>query len=101
MAAAPHCKAPNSQSIFGHSNEFTIGTTLDYAELNFLSGAQIGVIDPQLFVAPSPWTVDTPESSPFGASPVNLRGVNSNVGAFFTDTLDVTIGSFGDRQWAL
>jgi len=58
--------------------------------LNFLSGTQVGTINTQLFVNPSNLIVDTPESSPFGANPVNLKGLNRNFGAFFTDTFDVT-----------
>jgi iron complex outermembrane receptor protein len=80
----------DSEPILGHGNVFTAGAVLDYAELNFLSGAQIGLINSQLFVEPSPWTVDTPESSPFGGSPVNLKGVNRDFGAYVTDTFDVT-----------
>jgi iron complex outermembrane recepter protein len=80
----------DSETIVGHDNEFAAGVVLDYAQLNFLSGAQIGVINPQLFVDPSPWTVDTPESSPFGSSPVNLKGVNKDFGAYLIDTFDVT-----------
>jgi iron complex outermembrane recepter protein len=79
-----------SQTLFGHGNAFTAGAVVDYAELNFLSGAVIGLINPQLFVEPSPWTVDTPESSPFGGNPVNMRGVDKNFGAYVTDTFDVT-----------
>jgi iron complex outermembrane receptor protein len=80
----------DSESISGHGNEFTAGVTLDYAELNFFSGTQVGTINTQLFVNPSNLIVDTPESSPFGANPVNLKGLNRNFGAFFTDTFDVT-----------
>jgi iron complex outermembrane recepter protein len=79
-----------SQPIFGHGNAFTAGAVVDYAELNFLAGAVIGLINPQLFVEPSPWTVDTPESSPFGANPVSLKGVDKDFGAYVTDTFDVT-----------
>ncbi|MGA2562878.1 MAG: TonB-dependent receptor [Steroidobacteraceae bacterium] len=80
----------DSETIVGHDNEFAAGAVLDYAQLNFLSTAQIGVINSQLFVDPSAWTVDTPESSPFGASPVNLKGVDRDFGAYVTDTLDLT-----------
>jgi iron complex outermembrane recepter protein len=79
-----------SQPIFGHGNSFTAGAVVDYAELNFLAGAVIGLINPQLFIEPSPWTVDTPESSPFGANPVSLKGVDKDFGAYVTDTFDVT-----------
>ncbi len=79
-----------SQPIFGHGNAFTAGAVIDYAQLNFLAGAVIGLINPQLFVEPSPWTVDTPESSPVGANPVSLKGVDKDFGAYVTDTFDVT-----------
>jgi len=79
-----------SQAIFGHGNAFTAGAVIDYAQLNFLAGAVIGLINPQLFVEPSPWTVDTPESSPFGGNPVALKGVDKDFGAYVTDTFDVT-----------
>jgi iron complex outermembrane receptor protein len=80
----------DSAAIAGHNNEFAAGVTLDYAELNFFSGTQIGLINSQLFVEPSNLVVDTPESSPFGGNPVNLKGPNRNLGAYFTDTLDIT-----------
>jgi iron complex outermembrane recepter protein len=83
-------QSTDSDTLLGHTNEFVVGATLDYAELNFLSGAQIGTINSQLFVNPSPWTVDTPESSPFGANPVNLKGFDRNFGVYLTDTFDVT-----------
>jgi iron complex outermembrane receptor protein len=71
-------------------NAFVAGAAVDYAELNFLSGAQIGTINSQRFINPSPWTVDTTESSPFGASPVYLKGFDRNYGLYLTDTLDVS-----------
>ena len=80
----------DSQMILGHDNEFTAGAVIDYAELNFFSGAQIGLINSQLFVDPSNLIVYTPESSPFGGSPVNLKGINSDYGLYFTDTFDLT-----------
>jgi iron complex outermembrane recepter protein len=83
-------QAGDNQAIAGHGNVFTAGAALDYAELNFFSGTQVGTINSQLFVNPSNLVVDTPESSPFGANPVNLTGINRNIGVYFTDTFDVT-----------
>jgi iron complex outermembrane receptor protein len=80
----------DSAAIGGLINEFAAGATLDYAELNFFSGTQIGLINSQLFVDPSNLIVDTAESSPFGGNPVNLKGLNRNLGAYFTDTLNLT-----------
>lgn len=83
-------QSASTTSIAGHANVFIAGATLDYAQLNFFSGAQIGTINPQLFVSPSDLIVDTPESSPFGGSPTVLKGINRNLGAYLTDTFDVT-----------
>jgi iron complex outermembrane receptor protein len=83
-------QSTDRQSIVGHDNEFTLGTTLDYAELNFFAGTQIGLINSKLFVEPSNLIVDTPEGSPDGANPVSLKGLNRNYGAFFTDTFNVS-----------
>jgi iron complex outermembrane recepter protein len=80
----------DSESLAGHNNSFTAGVTLDYAELNFFSGTQVGTINSQLFVNPSNLIVDTPESSVWGANPVNIKGVNRNFGAYATDTFDLT-----------
>jgi iron complex outermembrane recepter protein len=83
-------QASDNQSIFGHDNQFTAGVTLDYARVNFYSGAQIGVINSQLLVLPSDLIADTPESSPFSAVPVSLVADNRDVGGYVTDTLNLT-----------
>lgn len=78
------------QSIFGHDNQFTAGAALDYARVNFYSGAQIGIIDSQLSVLPSSLVVDTPEGSAFGATPVSLLANDRTLGLYVTDTFDLT-----------
>lgn len=80
----------NDQSIFGHDNLFTAGATFDYSHTNFYSGAQIGVIDPQLIILPSSLYADTPEGSAFGAIPVILAANNRDIGTYITDTFNVT-----------
>ncbi|MGB6451352.1 MAG: TonB-dependent receptor [Steroidobacteraceae bacterium] len=87
-------QATDHGAIFGHDNEFSVGTTLDYARADFYSGTQIGVINSQLIVESSNLFVDTPEDSPagieFGATPVDLQSLNKYFGAYVTDTFDVT-----------
>jgi len=83
-------QASADQSILGHDNAFTAGLTLDYAHVDFHSGAQIGLINSQLVVLPSNLIVDTPESSPFGGTPVNLIANNKDLGGYVTDTFNVT-----------
>jgi iron complex outermembrane receptor protein len=80
----------DTQTILDHHNSLVVGATLDYSAFNFLSGAQVGVVNSQLFVEPSPWTVDVTEDTGTGANPVNLKGFERNVGVYLTDTLDLT-----------
>jgi iron complex outermembrane receptor protein len=88
-------QAADSESIFGHDNQFTLGVAVDYASASFYTGAQIGVINSQLLVLPSNLIVDTPENSP-GAIlngdpvPVSVDSINKDLGFYLTDTLNVT-----------
>jgi iron complex outermembrane receptor protein len=80
----------DSQPALGHTNQLSVGGSLDYASVNFQSGTQVGLIDPRLLVLPSNLYVATPENSPWGGNPVDLEVYNKYVGAYFTDTFDVT-----------
>ncbi len=88
-------QATETAPILGHDNLFSIGTTLDYARVGFFSGAQIGVINPQLIVESSDLIVDTPENSAAAiangdATPIDLEALNKDFGAYLTDTFNVT-----------
>ncbi len=88
-------QATDSESIAGHDNLFTVGAAVDYAATSFYTGAQIGVINPQLLVLPSNLLVDTPENSAGAIAngdpvPVSVDSVNKNLGAYLTDTFNVT-----------
>jgi iron complex outermembrane receptor protein len=83
-------QATDHHSIGGLANHFAAGASVDYARVGFYSGTLVGVMNPQLVVLPSDLLVDTPESSPFGATPVNLQTLDRNFGAYLTDTLDLT-----------
>ncbi|MGP8034725.1 MAG: TonB-dependent receptor [Steroidobacteraceae bacterium] len=83
--------------LFGRGNQFSTGAAIDYAAVSFYSGAQIGVVNSQLQVLPSDLIVDTAENSPGAiangdAVPVSVASVSSNLGAYLTDTLDITPG---------
>jgi iron complex outermembrane receptor protein len=82
-------QARNDHAIFDRANSFTAGATFDYAQINFFSSVQIGIIDPQLQVLPSDLIVGTPETSSFGPSPVSLKASNQVFGAYLTDTFDL------------
>ena len=88
-------QSSTSGPLLGHANQFIAGASVDYALANFYSGAQIGVLNPQLLVLPSSLIVDTPENSPaaaqFGdAVPVSAQSVNKDYSLYAIDTLDVT-----------
>jgi iron complex outermembrane receptor protein len=88
-------QSTDSQTLLGHGNHFTAGATLDYAAVNFYSGAQLGVLSSQLLVLPSGLIVNTPQDSAaamqFGDPvPVSVRSMDKAYGAYATDTFDVT-----------
>jgi iron complex outermembrane receptor protein len=87
-------QATSVQKLMGHDNHFAAGATLDYALVEFHSGAELGVIDAQLTVLPSGLLVQTTENAAagqdFGAVPVSLRAVNQYLGYYVTDTFDAT-----------
>ncbi len=82
-------------SLAGHGNLFSAGAALDDASVSYYTAAQIGVINSQLLVLPTDYIVDSPENSP-GAiangdpTPVSVDSVNRSIGAYLTDTFDVT-----------
>jgi iron complex outermembrane receptor protein len=84
-----------SDTLLGLANQVSVGAAIDYAATSFYTGAQLGVIDSQLLVLPSNLYVNTPENSPAAIAngdsvPVSVDSENRNLGAYFTDTLDVT-----------
>ncbi|HTW73922.1 MAG TPA: TonB-dependent receptor [Steroidobacteraceae bacterium] len=83
-------QASDHAPLGAHGNVFSAGATFDYAGVDFYSGTQIGVIDPQLTVLPSGLLVDTPEGSPFAATPVSLQAFDQYEGLYATDTFNVT-----------
>ncbi len=93
-------QSTDDRAIAGHDNRFTAGATVDAARVNFYSGTQIGVINPDLLVLPSSLIVVTPEaaqnaaiaagSTAISATPVSLQSTNKTYGFYLTDTLDLT-----------
>ncbi len=85
----------NSDSLFGHQNQFAVGAAVDYAATRFYSGTQIGVLNSALLVEPSDLLVFTPEDSDAAvvngdSTPVSVDSINKSFGIFVTDTFNVT-----------
>lgn len=77
------------EEVAGHGNQLAAGASIDTANIEFSSGAQLGTIGPNLIVQSSDLSVDTPEDTGFPATPVILEAINKYYGLFVTDTFDV------------
>jgi iron complex outermembrane recepter protein len=85
----------NNQPLGSLTNQFTLGAAVDYAANDYFTGAQIGALNSALFVLPTDLIVYTPENSPAAIAqgdptPVSVDSINKNLGAFVTDTLNLT-----------
>jgi len=83
-------QATESAAIFGHDNQLSVGGSIDHASTDFQSSAELGTINAALQVSFSGLFVDTPENTPWTATPVNLNAANSYYGLFGTDTFNIT-----------
>jgi iron complex outermembrane receptor protein len=86
----------DTRQLFEHGNNFAVGATFDTAQSNFYSGTIVGVLNSELTVLPSPYTVYTPENSvdsngdEVSATPVDLNANDKYYGFYLTDAFDVT-----------
>ncbi len=76
--------------LWGHDNQLSIGASLDRDATSFLSSAELGTINSALQIAASGLFVNTPEGTPWSATPVSVRALNRYYGIFGTDTFDVS-----------
>ena len=76
--------------VLGRENHLSAGASLDTAGTNFSSSAQLGTIDAALSISASGLFVDTPENTPFSATPVGLRALSTYAGLYATDTVNPT-----------
>ena len=83
-------QATETAPLFGLENHFSVGATIDHAVTDFQSAAELGTIFGPLEVSYSGLFVDTPESSPFNATPVRLTATNRDYGFYATDTVNLT-----------
>jgi iron complex outermembrane receptor protein len=90
----------NAQPLAGRDNLFTTGAAIDYAQADFYTDTQIGVINSQLLVLPSNLYVDTTEAeqnaalaegdTSVNATPISLHAIDRDLGFYATDTVDIT-----------
>ncbi len=86
----------SDNTIFGHENQFSLGTTLDHSATSYYTGSQIGLVNSQLVVEPSSLYVDTTEAAAdasdgvASAVPVSVDSVVQTLSGFVTDAYSVT-----------
>ena len=83
-------QATSTASVFGRENHLSIGASLDSAVTDFSSSAEVGIINPTLQVQQPGLFVDTPENTPFDATPVSLRATSTYYGVYATDNFNLT-----------
>ena len=82
-------QATNNDKLSGHDNHFVVGGSFDYGVTNFGASAELGVVQPNYFVAGSGIFLG-PSGNPVSDGPVGLRATNAYTGLYAIDTFDVT-----------
>jgi outer membrane receptor protein involved in Fe transport len=82
-------QATNTDQLFGHNNQFVVGTSYDYHVTNFTASAELGTIGTDYVVSGSGIFLGQ-SGSPTSIGPVDLRATNQYTGFYALDTFDVT-----------
>ena len=82
-------QATNTDQLFGHTNNFVVGTSFDSSVTHFSASAELGTIGPNFVVTGSGIFLG-PSGSPVSIGPVDLRATNQYTGLYALDTFDVT-----------
>ena len=77
----------STATLFGRSNHFAAGGSLDHGRVNFGATSELGTIGPDLFVTGNGVFLDNTSED---AGPVELRTTNTYVGIYVIDTFDLT-----------
>ena len=82
-------QATNTDQLFGHNNQFMVGTSFDSGVTRFGASAELGTIGPNYVVSGSGIFLG-PSGTPISIGPVSLRATNRYTGIYALDTFDVT-----------
>jgi outer membrane receptor protein involved in Fe transport len=82
-------QATNTDQLFGHNNQFMVGTSFDSGVTRFGATAELGTIGPNYVVSGSGVFLG-PSGTPVSIGPVSLRATNRYSGLYAQDTFDVT-----------
>ncbi len=82
-------QATNTDQLFGHNNQFMVGTSFDSGVTRFGANAELGTIGSNYIVGGSGIYLG-PSGEPISIGPVGLRATNRYSGLYAQDTFDVT-----------
>ena len=82
-------QATNTDQLFGHNNQFMVGTSIDSGVTRFGATAELGTIGSNYVVTGSGIFLG-PSGTPISIGPVSLRATNRYTGLYVQDTFDVT-----------
>ena len=82
-------QATNTDQLFGHNNQFMVGTSFDSSVTRFGATAELGTIGSNYVVTGSGIFLG-PSGTPISIGPVSLRATNRYTGLYALDTFDVT-----------
>ena len=82
-------QATNTDQLFGHNNQFMVGTSFDSGVTRFGASAELGTIGSNYVVSGSGIFLG-PSGIPISIAPVGLRATNQYTGLYALDTFDVT-----------
>jgi outer membrane receptor protein involved in Fe transport len=87
-------QAASSEQVFGHDNNFVVGTSVDRGLVQFTTTSELGTVNADQFpvVYGSGLFIDqpTPTAGVGGVEPVGLGAQTLYTGIYATDTLDLT-----------
>ena len=82
-------QATNTDQLFGHNNQFMVGTSFDSGVTRFGASAELGTIGSNYVVNGSGIFLGR-SGEPISIGPVSLRATNQYTGIYALDTFDVT-----------
>ena len=82
-------QATNTDQLFGHNNQFMVGTSFNSGVTRFGASAELGTIGSNYVVSGNGIFLG-PSGAPISIGPVSLRATNRYTGLYALDTFDVT-----------
>jgi outer membrane receptor protein involved in Fe transport len=87
-------QAVNKAPVFGHTNQFLVGSSYDHGNVDYGTSSELGFFLPRFVVQGLGITMGCqppgPDCEPDDAAPRDLTTTNEYVGVYFSDTFDVT-----------